>query len=361
MNKGQRIAQVHTSSSNRKGKESLEHKPALKSVLANPFHVKWPSPNLNLQNAILARTIDILRGVSEYHIARQIVSRKGKTRRRSERKRKRGEQPDVQNQSAVQPQDAMLGDGTPESVHAEVHGLDNTTASTDTRPVSSIPIPPPPILSHITVGINEVTKRLEAQYRIRRHVLSTSPILPQPHISEALPNIAVVLVCLADIEPQVLVAHIPQLVAACNANVSTCSPCVKLVPLAKNAEMVLADAMGLRRVAIAALDAAVSVDPALSALLQSVSSVVAPWLTSTTGPSTNQERQSISSAMPTYTPKTLISSHVKQLRTTTPKDMRAAKEIRVKGRSEAKRKKKLSAAAEAALRENKRDGLVNIQ
>lgn len=82
-------------------------------------------------------------------------------------------------------------------------------------------------------------------------------------------------------------------------------------------------------------------DSALAALLESVPLVVAPWLATTPlrtqvaysadGPPPKQLRTGETSLVPT---------HIKQLRTTAPKDMRAAKELRAKGRAEAKAKRK---------------------
>ena len=43
----------------------------------------------------------------------------------------------------------------------------------------------------------------------------------------------------------------------------------------------------------------------------------------------------------------MIPTHIKQLRTTAPKDMKAAKEQRTKGRAEAKRRKKELKVAES--------------
>lgn len=82
-------------------------------------------------------------------------------------------------------------------------------------------------------------------------------------------------------------------------------------------------------------------DTTLSTLLESVPLVVAPWLVTAPlraevvrpadGPPPKQLRTAETS---------LVATHIKQLRTTAPKDMRAAKELRAKGRAEAKAKRK---------------------
>ena len=60
-------------------------------------------------------------------------------------------------------------------------------------------------------------------------------------------------------------------------------------------------------------------------LLDSVPIVTAPWLSSTSNPS-----------------YALIATHIKQLKTTAPKDMRAARELRAQGRAAAKQRKEKS-------------------
>jgi hypothetical protein len=69
-------------------------------------------------------------------------------------------------------------------------------------------------------------------------------------------------------------------------------------------------------------------DPSLKSLLDKVPIVTAPWL---------------SQADTSYT---LIPTHIKQLRTTAPKDMKAAKETRNKERAQAKQRRRLKLKAE---------------
>lgn len=72
-------------------------------------------------------------------------------------------------------------------------------------------------------------------------------------------QIGVVLVCRSDIDPPLLVSHIPHLVAACNGAPSTIDRRVKLVTLPKGAEDTLSEAFGLRRVAVIALNVSYSI------------------------------------------------------------------------------------------------------
>jgi ribonuclease P/MRP protein subunit POP3 len=111
---------------------------------------------------------------------------------------------------------------------------------------------------HLTIGINAVTRRLERQVRSARHSVTISEngaAIVAPHSQ---PPIKFVFVCRADIDPPLLIAHLPHLVAACNsparADGSSENLTVKLIQLPKGAEFTLAHAIGLRRAAAIAID-----------------------------------------------------------------------------------------------------------
>ena len=70
---------------------------------------------------------------------------------------------------------------------------------------------------------------------------------------------------------------------------------------------------------------------AFRSLLDSVPILRAPWLT---------QPEHTSRSNPGELGTLLVPTHIKQLRTTVPKDMRAAKEQRTKGRGEAGRRRK---------------------
>lgn len=109
---------------------------------------------------------------------------------------------------------------------------------------------PPPIISHTTVGINEVTKALEAEIQSKRQTV----INPGTAVNETRALIGVVFICHADLDTPALVAHIPQLVALCNSTRSE-NHKIKVVQLPAGAESSLADALGyVRRVSVIALD-----------------------------------------------------------------------------------------------------------
>ncbi|KAJ3725574.1 hypothetical protein DFJ43DRAFT_1147016 [Lentinula guzmanii] len=297
---------VHTHGSNRERSHQTEKKVVFKGVFDSPFRIHWPSISVNLQNLVLAQVLSLLDGVSEYQRTRLQLLKKRK-REQSETARPRKKKRETE---------------------AKTNGLENsstTTAAdsgssfTSTDMQTDITFPnPPAILAHLTTGINQVTKRLEVLVRTRRGGIvdkDTHPI-----------GIRIVLVCRADVNPPMLIDHVPHLVAAYN---STKPPDpILLVSLPQGAELTLSEVMGIRRVAVMAIN---SDAPALSSLLSLVTSVpilTASWL------ATEVAVAELKRATP------IIPTHIKQLRTTTPKDMKVAKGQRASGRAAAKEKKK---------------------
>ncbi|KAJ7706012.1 hypothetical protein B0H17DRAFT_1125818 [Mycena rosella] len=296
-------AKVHTQVSNRaKSRETLEKKVVFKSVLDSPFLVPWPTVPMNLQNTALAYTVSLLEDVAKYHFARGQENRKRKHL-----------QKDAQNKKRKIDVDA------PASVDVAV--LDATEPSS----VEETVLPPRHnIVSHLVFGINEVTRRLDAQIRAMRNVVSLNA---DPAVEPTPPPapIKVIVVCRADVDPQILIDHIPHEVAAFNS--SKPSEPIKLIPLPKGAEAALAKAAGIRRVAVMAMDIDTPGLAAFTAILDAVPTLTAPWLTSL-APSAKPVQQQ------------LIPTHVKQLRTTAPKDIKMAKVLRTEGKAAAKARKK---------------------
>ena len=108
----------------------------------------------------------------------------------------------------------------------------------------------PPIIPHITVGINEVTKALEREIQSSRRTVVT----PSTVNDETRSLTKVVFICYADLDTPAFVAHLPQLVALCNSARSEHHK-IKVVQLPAGAEISLADALGyLKRVSVIALD-----------------------------------------------------------------------------------------------------------
>ncbi|CAK5280586.1 unnamed protein product, partial [Mycena citricolor] len=305
-------AQVHHGSNRAKTRATLEKKVVFKSVLDSPFRIPWPSVPMNVQNRALACIMSLLDGVADYQASRM----------KQNRKRKRAEK---QNSSTTKPASDERSD---------IPMNDDLVV----LPEDSVLPPEPLILSHLVVGINEVTRRLDEQIRSLRQ---TTVIQAEPSnepSSEVPKPIRLILVCRADVDPPILIDHIPHEVAAFN---SACpAQPIKVVPLPAGTELELAKALHVRRAAIVALDCDAPRLAEFASILESLPIITAPWLTST------------ASAAPARPAKQLIPTHVKQLRTTTPKDMKMAKLVRSEGRAAAKAK-----AKEAKLNKKKKEVL----
>jgi ribonuclease P/MRP protein subunit POP3 len=124
-------------------------------------------------------------------------------------------------------------------------------------PPSNVPTSSPvienlaPPSDYITIGINEVTRRLESQVKsIRKSVTLTTACPANP-----IPSITAVFVCRADVNPPILLDHIPHLVAGCNPTCPESDPRqpLKLIVLPKGSEPALAQVLGLRRAAVIAI------------------------------------------------------------------------------------------------------------
>ncbi|EJC98642.1 uncharacterized protein FOMMEDRAFT_170883 [Fomitiporia mediterranea MF3/22] len=365
------LARTHGKQSNRKAKDRGERRPVFKSVLSNPFEVKWPIIAPNLQNAILARVIELMQGLAEYNHSRQKQSRTTKRQRRAQKKLKRSELnvPDqVDSDAAHQKQQQQ---GIDDDIHSGPSTETETKMASAPPPAPEVPVPTPEAFRRITVGINAVTKQLEQQCRIPRLHISPSPSSVNPDVSkhnddnvgderagddmtapgtgapsrEQRPNapIRTVLVCRPDIDPPLLVSHLPYLVAAFNSATKDPGRWIKLISLPKGTESTLSQALGLRRVAVLALDESLSSDVSLTSLLSSVDAVVAPWLAGVADLPMSSNASNSKSILPRRIDVLrgrLEPTHIKQLRTTAPKDMRAAKALRAKGRAEAKAKRR---------------------
>lgn len=160
-----------------------------------------PTVPPNVQNAALAHLIRLLDGVSEFHTRRD-------SRNRSVKRQKRA------------PSTSKVGPST--------------------APMEEEPPQRPAILQHVSIGINEVTKHLEAMNKQRRE--------PQTLQDNPSPPLRFIFVCRADVDPPLLIDHMPHSVAAYN---STKPPdTLILIPLPKGAASALAGAVGLRRVAV---------------------------------------------------------------------------------------------------------------
>ncbi|KZT30896.1 hypothetical protein NEOLEDRAFT_1052975 [Neolentinus lepideus HHB14362 ss-1] len=319
-------AKIHTAVSNRaKAKQSLERKTVFKSVLDNPFRVRWPSIPMNIQNSILAHVIAMLDDVASYHLSRDQANRKRKRTKMTtikdaaERISKRRKK-DITAEVATQPAERV--DETPfgsPSRNQEATSAAEILVSPD----------PPDMLAFLTIGINAVTKRLETQAKAARQVIArsgTGIAAPTPGSSRP---VRIILACSGDIDPPILIGHLPEIVAACNSaarghtHATELPPkYIKLVPLPRGAEFSLSEAIGLRRASVLAIDADAPGLSAIDDLINQVPTLAVSWLDPHS--STNPEQS-------------LIPTHIKQTRTSVPKDSRAAKQQRAQGKADAKR------------------------
>jgi ribonuclease P/MRP protein subunit POP3 len=108
----------------------------------------------------------------------------------------------------------------------------------------------PPIIPHITVGVNEVTKALETEVRSSRPTV----VIPSPAVDQTHALTSAIFICYADLDTPAIVAHLPQLVALCNSMRSE-NHKIKVVQLPVGAQGSLANALGyLKRISVLALD-----------------------------------------------------------------------------------------------------------
>ena len=181
---------------------------------------------LNVQNAILARILQLLDGTSEYQLQRFAAIRKRKSKEKTLESKKRKLDLDKSSQSSAMDEDSPPVDSE--------HSQDDMV------------VEPPVLFRHLVYGVNEVTMRLENQTQaVRRPVVMRLPEQPE---NNSFPALGSIFVCRSDMNPTLPLDHLPHLVAAYN---STRPPSfITLVPLPKGAELSLAQALGIRRVSV---------------------------------------------------------------------------------------------------------------
>ena len=215
--------------------------------------VNRPSVPVNVQNAVLSRLILSLEGVAA-HRATKITEC-------HERKRRHGSQQTGPNKRSKT--SAGNEDGTSDPIATPVGTPSVPNEPMDTQDADQEVASPtvPQITPHLILGINQVTKRLEHQARAYRQTLSATKTLMDNGTYEPPPSrpISIVFVCRADVDPPLLISHLPTLIASCNSSRNSLKdpeshPPIKLVPVPKGSESLLADAIGLRRLAVLALD-----------------------------------------------------------------------------------------------------------
>ncbi|KAF8347084.1 hypothetical protein F5887DRAFT_1073154 [Amanita rubescens] len=282
----ERDVRVHTHASNRATAISKDRKVTFKSTLDTPFRIPWPKISINVQTELLAHLISILEGVAEYHLALRRLSRKRKRGKARDEEEDGEEKEDVDSRSLP--------------------------SESDTRVRS--------IIDHLVIGLNAVTKRLEEQVRKRPHSVTITEDQPTAEMQKTKRDLCLVLACRADVDPPLLIDHLPHLVASCNAMQKES---VRIASLPEGAEGTLAKSLGIHRVTVIGLDAEFPVMDGFKHFFESIPILSAPWLSGI-----RQVRD-------------FIPTHVKQVKTTAPRDMKEAKEERKKGRALAKQRKRI--------------------
>ncbi|KAG9048032.1 hypothetical protein FS837_000920 [Tulasnella sp. UAMH 9824] len=352
-------------------------KPVLRPVLDNPLKIEWPNIPLNVENNILAVAVQLLETVRPFHEQRSEAMRRAKTADRArgykgkavdqieKRRSKKGKS--VPTSESATTEGRVSSEGTASTLkrkrEASVSGdeSDESEESSGLPPSkrrkpdersaphdATAPLAPkrPEMLDHVVLGLNAVTKRLEAQSFALRSPSNSN--LPQPRSasSEALPTaqsahsdddqpkklapLRLVLVCRTDVDSPTMIAHLPTLTASCNSaqrpptQAHPSFPDVLIVGLPYGAESTLAEGAGLRRAAVVAFDTETpGLEERIAPLLPSIPILRAHWLAVAPAASAS----SGSSNHPGVKNQ-LVPTHVKHLRTTAPQDPKATKQKR---------------------------------
>lgn len=191
-----------------------------------------PSVPPNVQNSILAHLVGILDGIADYQRARCLRARA----------RKKDSATTNGASHCSSPMDLA---SKHQAFSADTLTDQDTAASSE----------PPPIFKSLIFGINAVTKYLETQIaNCRLKTVFQSSTKDMEQASEEHNTIRYLFVCRADIDPPILIDHLPHLVATYNVLRGSDVPPTILIPLPKGAEATLAQAVGVRRLAVLAID-----------------------------------------------------------------------------------------------------------
>ncbi len=190
----------------------------------------------------------MLEGVAAYHTQQARRSKRKSAQKHERRKRRRTAG------AAFEDGEAGNGSFTGDPPTAEEGIVISNEVNLSASAPQSVDVPD--ILQHVTFGINEVTKKLEALANtLRQTRLKVSSETDVDFDSAQKPRSQLVLVCTGDINPPILVGHLPGLVAACNSvRLKPEGGSTWLVPLPAGAEQTLSIAAGLRRVSVLLLD-----------------------------------------------------------------------------------------------------------
>ncbi|GAA6006480.1 hypothetical protein JCM10207_004946 [Rhodosporidiobolus poonsookiae] len=167
-----------------KPQQDSSRKTVYRQVLDNPITVTWPPLPAPTRKAVLDELLSLVassltndgKTVADWR-ADEYATRRGRNRNAEKGKGKEGSEPSA-NASATRPTHSL---STRTATYSIPNGLSPTPSS---KPA---PRPPPELLSHLVVGINEVTRALESRIRWGRWELGDAAAVPGGSAAQATP------------------------------------------------------------------------------------------------------------------------------------------------------------------------------
>ncbi|KAJ1880066.1 RNase P and RNase MRP subunit, partial [Kickxella alabastrina] len=249
-----------------------QRRPMLKHALDKPFTTPWPTATPALQCEIVDALCAALQPVGAYFAeSRRISKQKSLHKRRAAQKaakaakaaNKTKSQNNKDEKKGRQAAPAQTADTTT-SAAAGVRQQIADSMETDSTEAAKAGLA---LLDYIVIGINSTTRSLEKQARQSNNKA----------------DLALVVVCKGDVEPQ-MIAHLPALVHAAQAASSNSAehsdgPGLRLVAVDKGSEQRLAAAVGQQRVTVLGIR---SGSPQLDSILEKaragILAPVVPWI-----------------------------------------------------------------------------------
>ncbi|GAA5969250.1 hypothetical protein JCM11641_007527 [Rhodosporidiobolus odoratus] len=183
--------------------QSEQRKTVYRTVLDNPLSVQWPPLPSATRQAILDELLTLLsesttedgRSVVDWRLDEH-ARRRGKNRPSRKLEEKQNKAADTAEEAPPQLVDT---DGPPTASSSSVHSLTTRSSQTYDIPDSKAhsvtdktgsppPMPPPAVLSHLVVGINEVTRALETRVQWGRWELGDAAAAPLEAASIEIPR-----------------------------------------------------------------------------------------------------------------------------------------------------------------------------
>ncbi|KAI7833706.1 hypothetical protein BX661DRAFT_203342 [Kickxella alabastrina] len=248
-----------------------QRRPVLKHALDKPFTTPWPTATPALQCEIVDALCAALQPVGAYFAeSRRISKQKSLHKRRAAQKaakaakaaNKAKSQKNKDEKKGQQAASAQTTYAT--SAAAGVRQQIADSMETDSTEAAKAGLA---LLDYIVIGINSTTRSLEKQARQ----------------SSDKADLALVVVCKGDVEPQ-MIAHLPALAHAAQAASSNSAehsdgPGLRLVAVGKGSEQRLAAAVGQQRVTVLGIR---SGSPQLDSILEKaragILAPVVPWI-----------------------------------------------------------------------------------